>query len=60
MAPPGTPSRGNGPQPKIRLGDSGMSSAAPAIVQQIYGPAKELDVIALDPGLERLTGLTSP
>jgi flagellar biosynthesis protein FlhA len=27
---------------------------APAIVQQIYGPAKELDVIALDPTLERL------
>nr|WP_238139464.1 flagellar biosynthesis protein FlhA [Roseateles aquatilis] len=27
---------------------------APAIVQQIYGPAKELDVIALDPELERL------
>ncbi|MBN8488151.1 MAG: flagellar biosynthesis protein FlhA [Burkholderiales bacterium] len=35
---------------------------APAIVQQIYGPAKELDVIALDPELERLVGqaLTSP
>ena len=35
---------------------------APAIVQQIYGPAKELDVIALDPGLERLVtqALTSP
>jgi flagellar biosynthesis protein FlhA len=35
---------------------------APAIVQQIYGPVKELDVIALDPELERLvTGaLTSP
>jgi flagellar biosynthesis protein FlhA len=27
---------------------------APAIVQQIYGPVKELDVIALDPELERL------
>jgi flagellar biosynthesis protein FlhA len=27
---------------------------APAIVQQIYGPAKELDVIALEPELERL------
>lgn len=27
---------------------------APAIVQQIYGPAKELDVIALEPDLERL------
>ncbi len=35
---------------------------APAIVQQIYGPAKELDVIALDPDLERLVtqALTSP
>jgi flagellar biosynthesis protein FlhA len=35
---------------------------APAIVQQIYGAAKELDVIALDPGLERLVtqALTSP
>ncbi|MBQ0929762.1 flagellar biosynthesis protein FlhA [Ideonella alba] len=35
---------------------------APAIVQQIYGPAKELDVIALDPELERLVGqaLNSP
>jgi flagellar biosynthesis protein FlhA len=27
---------------------------APAIVQQIYGPAKELEVIAIEPGLERL------
>jgi flagellar biosynthesis protein FlhA len=25
-----------------------------AIVQQIYGPAKELEVIAIEPGLERL------
>jgi flagellar biosynthesis protein FlhA len=35
---------------------------APMIVQQIYGPTKELDVIALDPGLERLVtqALTSP
>ncbi len=35
---------------------------APAIVQQIYGPLKELDVIALDPDLERLVtqALTSP
>jgi flagellar biosynthesis protein FlhA len=35
---------------------------APAIVQQIYGPVRELDVIALEPELERLvTGaLTSP
>ena len=27
---------------------------APAIVQQIYGPARELNVIAIDPPLERL------
>ena len=27
---------------------------APAIVQQIYGPTKELDVLALEPELERL------
>jgi flagellar biosynthesis protein FlhA len=35
---------------------------APAIVQQIYGPSRELDVIALEPGLERLVtqALTSP
>jgi flagellar biosynthesis protein FlhA len=35
---------------------------APAIVQQIYGPAKELEVIAMDPELERLItqALTSP
>ena len=35
---------------------------APAIVQQIYGPVKELDVIALEPDLERLVNqaLNSP
>ncbi|HJV68624.1 flagellar biosynthesis protein FlhA [Ideonella sp.] len=35
---------------------------APAIVQQIYGPAKELDVIALEPDLERMVNqaLNSP
>jgi len=35
---------------------------APAIVQQIYGATRELDVIALDPELERLVtqALTSP
>ena len=27
---------------------------SPAIVQQIYGPARELNVIAIDPALERL------
>jgi len=35
---------------------------APVIVQQIYGPVKELDVIALEPDLERLVSqaLASP
>lgn len=35
---------------------------APAIVQQIYGPTRELDVIAMEPDLERLVtqALTSP
>ena len=35
---------------------------SPVIVQQIYGPVKELDVIALEPDLERLVtqALTSP
>jgi len=35
---------------------------APAIVQQIYGPTRELDVIAMDPDLERLVtqALNSP
>jgi flagellar biosynthesis protein FlhA len=35
---------------------------APAIVQQIYGPVRELDVIALEPDLERLVAqaLNSP
>jgi len=33
---------------RIRIG------LAPAIVQQIYGPVRELDVIAIDPDLERL------
>lgn len=35
---------------------------APAIVQQIYGPVRELDVIAIEPELERLVtqALTSP
>ena len=33
---------------RIRIG------LAPAIVQQIYGPVKELDVIAIEPDLERL------
>jgi len=35
---------------------------APSIVQQIYGPTKELDVIALEPDLERMVtqALSSP
>ena len=35
---------------------------APSIVQQIYGPTKELDVIALEPELERMVtqALNSP
>ena len=41
---------------RIRIG------LAPAIVQQIYGPVQELDVIALDPELERIVtqALNSP
>ncbi|MEY4563638.1 MAG: hypothetical protein RLZZ618_2915 [Pseudomonadota bacterium] len=37
-------------------------SLAPAIVQQIYGPVQELDVIALEPELERIVtqALNSP
>jgi flagellar biosynthesis protein FlhA len=31
-----------------------VSPFRPAIVQQIYGPTRELNVIAIDPGLERL------
>ena len=30
------------------------TALSPAIVQQIYGPTKELEVIAIEPGLERL------
>jgi flagellar biosynthesis protein FlhA len=35
---------------------------APSIMQQIYGPVRELDVIAIEPDLERLLtqALTSP
>ncbi len=41
---------------RIRVG------LAPAIVQQIYGPVRELDVIAIEPDLERLLtqALNSP
>ena len=31
-APPATPSAGNGPQPKMSAGDSGISTTAPAQV----------------------------
>ncbi|MDZ4102254.1 MAG: flagellar biosynthesis protein FlhA [Hydrogenophaga sp.] len=30
------------------------TALSPALVQQIYGPVKELEVIAIEPGLERL------
>jgi flagellar biosynthesis protein FlhA len=36
------------------LADVSRVSLSPAIVQQIYGPSRELEVIAIDPGLERL------
>jgi flagellar biosynthesis protein FlhA len=53
------PAAANDPQ---QLAALVRTHLAPAIVQQIYGAAKELDVIALDPGLERLVtqALTSP
>ncbi len=38
----------------IELAKRVRVSLSPAIVQQIYGPVKELEVIAIDPGLERL------
>ncbi|WP_442952789.1 flagellar biosynthesis protein FlhA [Pelomonas sp. BJYL3] len=46
----------------IELGRRVRVHIAPAIVQQIYGPVKELDVIALEPELERLVtqALNSP
>jgi flagellar biosynthesis protein FlhA len=53
------PAAANDPQQLVALVRAHL---APAIVQQIYGQTKELDVIALDPGLERLVtqALTSP
>ncbi len=46
----------------VELGRRVRVHIAPAIVQQIYGPVKELDVIALEPELERLVtqALNSP
>ncbi|MBX3609696.1 MAG: flagellar biosynthesis protein FlhA [Hydrogenophaga sp.] len=38
----------------IELARRVRTALAPAIVQQIYGPVKELEVIAIEPGLERL------
>jgi len=38
----------------IKLAQRVRMALAPAIVQQIYGPVKELEVIAIEPGLERL------
>ncbi len=41
-------------QDPVELAKRVRVALSPAIVQQIYGPAKELNVIAIDPGLERL------
>ncbi|MEY2685429.1 MAG: hypothetical protein RJA09_2573 [Pseudomonadota bacterium] len=41
-------------QDPVELARRARQSLAPAIVQQIYGPVKELEVIAIEPGLERL------
>jgi flagellar biosynthesis protein FlhA len=53
---PGLASDANEMARRIRVG------LAPAIVQQIYGPVRELDVIAIEPDLERLLSqaLNSP
>jgi flagellar biosynthesis protein FlhA len=46
----------------LELASRIRTQLAPAIVQHIYGPVKELDVIALEPELERLVtqALNSP
>ncbi|TSE31461.1 Flagellar biosynthesis protein FlhA [Tepidimonas thermarum] len=41
-------------QDPIELARRVRQALAPAIVQQIYGPVQELEVIAIEPGLERL------
>ncbi|TSE34803.1 flagellar biosynthesis protein FlhA [Tepidimonas charontis] len=38
----------------VELARRVRQALAPAIVQQIYGPVQELEVIAIEPGLERL------
>jgi flagellar biosynthesis protein FlhA len=57
------PGRARGQQQRCRRAGARIRvHLAPAIVQQIYGAVKELDVIALDPELERLVtqALNSP
>ena len=41
-------------QDPVELARRVRQALAPAIVQQIYGPVNELEVIAIEPGLERL------
>jgi len=41
-------------QDPVELARRVRQALAPAIVQQIYGPVSELEVIAIEPGLERL------
>ena len=41
-------------QDPVELARRVRIALAPAIVQQIYGPTRELNVIAIDPGVERL------
>ena len=41
-------------QDPVELARRVRSALSPAIVQQIYGPTRELSVIAIEPGLERL------
>ncbi len=41
-------------QDPVELARRVRQALAPAIVQQIYGPVQELEVIAIEPGLERL------
>jgi flagellar biosynthesis protein FlhA len=44
----------NSTQDPAELAKRVRVALSPAIVQQIYGPTRELNVIAIDPGLERL------
>lgn len=43
-----------GTQDPVELARRVRIALSPAIVQQIYGPTRELSVIAIEPGLERL------